>query len=211
MKGFRLALATLTLGLLGSWLATAAKAQSRSLPNPDETVQLLMPQDYVQQIRAVETTPVEQSQPAAQAPAPVADTIPGESEYDRSMRLGYTESRLGNYQTALQYFEAALKVNPGDRMATIAYWNMINALQVTQQAPAQVAARISNEPAVATVSDFDSYMNAGYAAVEIRDYEAALRYFDSALQLRPDNPYAQQAIRNMNTYLQAGQPQEVGQ
>ncbi|MBD0268646.1 MAG: hypothetical protein ICV77_10175 [Cyanobacteria bacterium Co-bin8] len=134
--------------------------------------------------------------------------LPGESEYDRLMRLGYAESRVGNYGVAQQDFEQALAVNPGDRMATIAFWNMENAIQKTAQAAqaTQTVARVSNDAVPANAApDFDRYMNAGYSATEIRDYETALRYFNTALQIRPNNPYALQAIRNVNTYIQTGQ------
>lgn len=49
-------------------------------------------------------------------------------------------------------------------------------------------------------SEFDRYMNAGYAATQERDYDTALLYFQRALDERPDNPYAQQAIQNVEQY-----------
>jgi hypothetical protein len=47
-------------------------------------------------------------------------------------------------------------------------------------------------------------MNAGYAATQQRDYQTALTYFQSALQLRPGNVYATRAISNVQTYLRRG-------
>jgi hypothetical protein len=49
-------------------------------------------------------------------------------------------------------------------------------------------------------SEFDRYMMAGYAATEQRDYETALLYFQRALDERPNNSYAQQAIQNVEQY-----------
>jgi hypothetical protein len=49
-------------------------------------------------------------------------------------------------------------------------------------------------------SEFDRYMTAGYAATQERDYETALLYFQRALDERPDNTYAQQAIQNVEQY-----------
>ncbi|MBW4459838.1 MAG: tetratricopeptide repeat protein [Nodosilinea sp. WJT8-NPBG4] len=49
-------------------------------------------------------------------------------------------------------------------------------------------------------SEFDRYMAAGYAATEQRDYETALLYFQRALDERPDNSFAQQAIQNVEQY-----------
>ncbi|GAB4381385.1 MAG: hypothetical protein Kow00121_39790 [Elainellaceae cyanobacterium] len=155
------------------------------------------------------------AQPASEVPLPAA-AVPGETEYDRYMRLGYAISRQGDYETARNYFQQALAVNPNDRLATIAYWNMVDALQRSQQQPQQQSQPIQQlsqqQPqseaipvnAVTTTStqlDFDSYMNAGYTATEAQDYQTALRYFKLALQIRPNNPYATQAIRNVATYI----------
>ncbi|MGP1384594.1 MAG: hypothetical protein ACTS2F_13610 [Thainema sp.] len=49
-------------------------------------------------------------------------------------------------------------------------------------------------------SEFDRYMAAGYEATQERDYETALIYFQRALDERPNNPYAQQAIQNVQQY-----------
>lgn len=47
---------------------------------------------------------------------------------------------------------------------------------------------------------FDRYMNAGYKATEQRDYDTALLYFKRALDERPNDPYAQRAIENVDRY-----------
>ncbi|MBE9181237.1 ARC6/PARC6 family protein [Oculatella sp. LEGE 06141] len=47
---------------------------------------------------------------------------------------------------------------------------------------------------------FDRYMRAGYAATQARDYETALLYFQRALDERPNDTYAQQALRNVESY-----------
>ncbi|WP_242060012.1 hypothetical protein [Oscillatoria sp. FACHB-1407] len=49
-------------------------------------------------------------------------------------------------------------------------------------------------------SEFDRYMMAGYEATQQRDYETALLYFRRALDERPDDTYAQQAIQNVERY-----------
>ena len=51
---------------------------------------------------------------------------------------------------------------------------------------------------------FTQYMLAGYAATQQRDYQTALTNFQRALQLRPNNPYAATAVRNVQGYLQRG-------
>jgi cytochrome c-type biogenesis protein CcmH/NrfG len=45
-------------------------------------------------------------------------------------------------------------------------------------------------------------MRAGYSATQQRDYQAALTYFQQALQLRPNNPYARRAVSNVQGYIQ---------
>jgi ARC6-like, IMS domain len=47
---------------------------------------------------------------------------------------------------------------------------------------------------------YDRYMRAGYAATGRRDYDTAMLYFQRALDERPNDPYAQQAIRNVESY-----------
>ncbi len=52
--------------------------------------------------------------------------------------------------------------------------------------------------------EFTQYMRAGYAATDQRDYQTALTNFQRALQVRPRNPYATRAIRNVRGYMQRG-------
>lgn len=47
---------------------------------------------------------------------------------------------------------------------------------------------------------YDRYMRAGYTATERRDYGTAVLYFQRALDERPNDSYAQQAIRNVERY-----------
>ena len=49
---------------------------------------------------------------------------------------------------------------------------------------------------------FTQQMNAGYAATQQRNYPTALACFQRALQLRPGNPYAAQAVQNVQGYIQ---------
>ncbi|HEY9881704.1 MAG TPA: tetratricopeptide repeat protein [Leptolyngbyaceae cyanobacterium] len=227
-------LISLGLMLVGGVAAERANAQATNAPNntaqtntaPTNAAEeenawdgagALSPQDYIQQtlnaqfgLASQGQTAAPQTSTAARVAVP-APNVANESEYDRLMRLGYAESKVGNHPVALQYFEQALAVNPGDRMATIAYWNTVNAintLNAQQTQPSNRAARISaatvstGTGAAAEPTNYDQYMNAGYAAAEARDYATALNYFNSAQQLRPNDPYAIQAIRNVTTFMQ---------
>ncbi|MBE9111501.1 hypothetical protein IQ273_19025 [Nodosilinea sp. LEGE 07298] len=57
-------------------------------------------------------------------------------------------------------------------------------------------------------SEFDRYMAAGYEATNQRDYETALLYFQRALDERPSDSYAQQAIQNVEQY-RTGTPDDA--
>jgi hypothetical protein len=49
-------------------------------------------------------------------------------------------------------------------------------------------------------TEYDRYMMAGYAATQQRDYDTALLYFKRALDERPNDSFAEQAIRNVEGY-----------
>lgn len=115
-----------------------------------------------------------------------------EMEYDRYMRLGYAAEQRGDYQTAAQYFRSALYAIPRDQEATIAYWNAQNAFQESRSSEDQTP-------------QFDRYMNLGYDATEQGSYADALAHFQQALELRPGDYYATQALRNVQTYLSRGE------
>lgn len=104
------------------------------------------------------------------------------TNYLSLMNAGYTANQNQDYLSALNHFQEALTLQPGDSKA---------------------------EKAVKNISSygFDLYMRAGYAADQIRDYTEALQQFQKALKIRPDSWYAQQAVSNITHYL-AQQPVE---
>jgi tetratricopeptide (TPR) repeat protein len=56
-------------------------------------------------------------------------------------------------------------------------------------------------PSSSANTAYDRYMKAGYEASEQKNYQAALENFKKALEERPNDIYAQQAIHNIETYL----------
>ena len=50
-------------------------------------------------------------------------------------------------------------------------------------------------------SAYKEYMLRGYQSTMQRNYTRALRYFQKALEIRPDDRYAKTAIRNVNSYI----------
>ena len=80
---------------------------------------------------------------------------------------------------------------------------VVTAYEGQQGTTAAAAAPQSSPPSAQRSpqsSEFDRYMAAGYEATEQRDYETALLYFQRALDERPNNSYAQQAIQNVEQY-----------
>ncbi|MBD2089868.1 hypothetical protein H6F67_08375 [Microcoleus sp. FACHB-1515] len=89
-----------------------------------------------------------------------------------------------------------------NRPETRDYTNRV--LSLYQQ---QIGTATAQQPSTQSTSRsqstaFDRYMRAGYAATNARDYPTALLYFRRAIDERPNNQYAQQAIQNVERYLQ---------
>lgn len=76
------------------------------------------------------------------------------------------------------------------------YQQQLNSTTAPSQPQAESIAPSEPQPSV-----YDRYMEAGYTATEQRDYETALLYFKRALDERPGDIYAQQAIQNVEGYL----------
>jgi hypothetical protein len=59
----------------------------------------------------------------------------------------------------------------------------------------------SKSSSEAPVSDYDQFMQAGYQATREKNYQAAQEHFQKALEARPKDIYAQQALQNVEFYL----------
>lgn len=134
---------------------------------------------------------VVQPTPYLQTPGIATNEYLGESPYDRYMRLGYAAQQEEAFAEAADYFRSALYERPNDRWATIAYWNVIDGMQDGE-------AGLGSENAV---SSYDRWMRLGYDATQREEYQAALNFFQTALELRPEDYYATEAIANVRTYL----------
>ena len=97
--------------------------------------------------------------------------------YDQYMNAGYEAIEAQDFAKALNNFQEALKLRPGDEDAT------------------QAISRLK-------IYAYDYYMEQGYNANTQSDYEIALDYFQKAAKERPDDFYAQQAIRNVQKIIQ---------
>ncbi|MDY7014282.1 MAG: hypothetical protein SVX43_11920 [Cyanobacteriota bacterium] len=123
-----------------------------------------------------------------------ASFYPGESPYDRYMRLGYAAVQREDYRIAMGYFRSALYERPDDRQANIAFWNAKDRLRDG-----------GNEAsATSSESDYDRFMRIGYDATERGNFQTALINFRRALEQRPGDEYAARAIRNVETYIERG-------
>ena len=122
------------------------------------------------------------------AQADVDGTYIPETAYDEYMRLGFESAQDGDYAIAANYFRYALFAVPNDQEATTAYWNARAQLQTGE---------LSGKAQL-----YNDNMEAGYDATEEEDYRVAIGYFQTALNLRPGDYYATQAMRNVQTYLE---------
>ncbi len=140
-------------------------------------------------------TPISKVAAQTTKTAPVAASRParGETNYDFQMRLGYAAAQREDYATALIRFRDALYVRPNDRNATIAYYNMLDILDGNKP-----------ESKDSPKSAYERHMRIGYAATDNQDYQTALINFRRALNARPKDPYAAQALRNVRTYINRG-------
>ncbi|MBR8829159.1 MAG: HEAT repeat domain-containing protein [Gomphosphaeria aponina SAG 52.96 = DSM 107014] len=106
----------------------------------------------------------------------LAAQVPANNHDDLDLKKGYAAITKKEDETASINFQLALALSPQ---------NLIE-----QQANSN-----------GTKFAYDNYMTAGYTATETRDYPTALRQFEQAKILRPDDFYAQEAINNVQSYL----------
>lgn len=85
-----------------------------------------------------------------------------------------------------------------DSASTAEYTERV--LSFYQQQPVATEAPSPAAPATRPSPIYDRYMRAAYAATEQRDYDTALLYFRRALDERPGDAYAEQAIANVERY-----------
>jgi tetratricopeptide (TPR) repeat protein len=130
--------------------------------------------------------------------------------FDELMNRGYDATQAGDYQTALEYFQQAAALRPGDYYASQAirhvrtYFNS----EAVAGNPAESVTTTSPEvqfPAVARQSDpgeapYDPrYMRLGYASLQEQAFITAAEYFRSALYERPND-----RSRQFLTWLSSG-------
>jgi hypothetical protein len=99
-----------------------------------------------------------------------------------------------NSQAIASYIQRVVRV----------YQQQVGAATAPSSSPPPSSSSESNTPeetAPAPQStEYDRYMRAGYAATQQRDYETALLYFKRALDERPNDSFAAQAIQNVEGY-----------
>lgn len=115
--------------------------------------------------------------------------------YENNMGLGYDATDEGDYEAALGYFQAALKIRPRDYYAAQAIRNVSTYLN--RGVGADSATDVPTTYQVyAGETPYDRYMRLGYAAVQRQDYAAAQAYFRSALYERDNDRQATIAYWN---------------
>jgi len=86
----------------------------------------------------------------------------------------------------------------------------------TRTAHAPIETAIASTPAPASINDYTRAMEIGYAATAQGDYHTALINFRRALEARPGDRYALDAIANVESYIQqqraaAARQQEIAE
>jgi len=79
---------------------------------------------------------------------------------------------------------------------------------IFELAPATAAPTATTQQAAqqrAKAASYRRYMQLGYAANKQRDYQTAQSSFQSALQIRPGDPYATKALQNVRAYVRRNQ------
>jgi len=77
-----------------------------------------------------------------------------------------------------------------------------NTTAIASTTPDQSTSSTARSPSAQNATTaYDRYMHAGYTATKGKDNQTALLYFKRALDERPDDSYATQAIRNVERYL----------
>jgi tetratricopeptide (TPR) repeat protein len=134
------------------------------------------------------------------------------SSVQQLLQRGYDLTAQKQYHQALKYFRQALQVSPGNRYAIGAIRNVESYIRRDrQQKPSRPSVVSKQKPSVAPVVSrgstfsFNQYMQLGYRYTTMRNYRQALKYFEKALQIRPSNQYATDAIRNVTGYIQRRQ------
>lgn len=132
-----------------------------------------------------------------------------------------TELQLANGDEALAVRRVAAWWMTGDAKrynstGTAAYTESILSLYQQQRTASSAPSSPAQKPASANSPDklvsvppgrstpYDRYMEVGYAATRKKDYPTALLFFKRALDERPNDLYATQAIKNISAYLGPG-------
>lgn len=124
--------------------------------------------------------------------------------YEENMDSGYDATETGDYPSALEYFQTALTLRPGDYYAAQAIRNVQTYINRGTQpdSPTDVPPTYS---AYAGEAPYDRYMRLGYAAAQREAFSTAITYFRSALYEQPNDQRATTAYWNAVDGLQDGE------
>ncbi|MBW4486416.1 MAG: ARC6/PARC6 family protein [Trichocoleus desertorum ATA4-8-CV12] len=107
----------------------------------------------------------------------------------------YTNSATSPYTNkVLSFYQKLKSPNAASRPATSSTAPATSTTASNSSTPASAAAPASQ-------NEYERYMQAGYAATKKGDYPLALLHFKRAVDERPNDPYAQKAVQNVERYL----------
>lgn len=117
------------------------------------------------------------------------------TRYSNSATSPYTDKVLSLYQKLKSSNTASRpSSNTASRPSTSTAASSSSTAATSSSTPAATA-----QPAAET--EYERYMQAGYAATKKGDYSQALLNFQRALDERPNDTYAQKAVQNVEGYL----------
>lgn len=94
-------------------------------------------------------------------------------------------------------------------LATLACISLSLTGSIVEFAPATAAPTTKTQQQAqqqrAKAASYLRYMRLGYAANKQRDYQTAQSSFQAALKIRPDDPYATKALRNVRGFIRRNQ------
>jgi tetratricopeptide (TPR) repeat protein len=155
----------------------------------------------------------EKAKAAAQATADAdarkkEETQKKAADYARFMKQGETALAAKRYEDAAKAFGEALKLMPGDAAALKAQRDAVTFMQAAEKAKTDADARAAaearkKEEEKKRQAEYDRLMKQGQAAVAAKRYEEAVRSYNDALKLVPNDPAATKAVAEANKALDA--------
>jgi tetratricopeptide (TPR) repeat protein len=145
-------------------------------------------------------------------PVPPVDPVARKrkADYDLAMSAARSAVQKGNYQGAVNSFNEALRLMPGDPQATAGraqaghLLQAVNAAEARKRDEARKADEARRQAEEARrASEFSRLLSQGQAAQRARRYGEAVQAYEQALKVRPGDPTATRGLQEARQALTA--------